>query len=276
VGGGGGRGWDVGDARFWCGVDNAGRVQIDASTLETTMKNIETVLAYLAKCEPHRSDRARNRSPHIIDKIVRFLLWTGIGLFIVALVLAAAAKTHIVIAKGALLSGALMIAASPLLILASGFVQTLSQIAMAFRWKKKSLQIFMEELKNDRRRVRFLARSSEHTLKEVQHFLKLKIDRIEKRISQFFGDKAALLSLLAVTYSLVKDVGGVAWLMATFQLGFAPRNYANAAWLMALALIFGISIGALALKVLQRRYAYQLELVEMALIFHPAKIQTTS
>jgi uncharacterized membrane-anchored protein YhcB (DUF1043 family) len=250
----------VGDARFWCGVDNAGRVQIDASTLETTMKNIETVLAYLAKCEPHRSDRARNRSPHIIDKIVRFLLWTGIGLFIVALVLAAAAKTHIVIAKGALLSGALMIAASPLLILASG----------------KSLQIFMEELKNDRRRVRFLARSSEHTLKEVQHFLKLKIDRIEKRISQFFGDKAALLSLLAVTYSLVKDVGGVAWLMATFQLGFAPGNYANAAWLMALALIFGISIGALALKVLQRRYAYQLELVEMALIFHPAKIQTTS
>jgi hypothetical protein len=80
-----------------------------------------------------------------------------------------------------------------------------------------------------------------------------------------FGSSAAAYSMLALTLSNMKDAGGLVWLQHTVLRGLSADNWGNNVILWEIALILGLSIGAILRKVVQGRYIYQLEVVEMTL-----------
>lgn len=92
------------------------------------------------------------------------------------------------------------------------------------------------------------------------------LKRLDARIVHFFGGSAAVYSLLALTFSNIKDAGGLAWLQHTFLRGFAADNVTITGILWDIALIFGASIGVILIKKVQARYVHRQELLEMALM----------
>jgi hypothetical protein len=150
-------------------------------------------------------------------------------------------------------------------------------IAMFFvmrRWKAETMDTFVREIENDEVHVKRLIRHGEEALKRVQYWLQLKIKRLDTRIVFFFGGSTAVYSLFALTLSNIKDAGGLSWLDHTFLHGFAADNVTNTAILWGIALVFGVSIGAILMKVVQSRYTYQLELVELALMRKSSDVTT--
>lgn len=229
------------------------------------MQKINEILNYLAKCTPYRPNRKEHPLLSVADKIHRWLLWPGLALFAIPVALAVWAKFHVTpnwllhVAVWPLLISTVMVLLSPLILAVVEGIRV-------FRWKDESLQFMCKEIQNDERHVQLLVQQSDETLKYVQHHLKVKVNRIDGRIAQFFGNGAALFSVLAVAYTFGKDMGGVPWLISTFERGLTPGNYLNAVLLGGLALLVGLSLGAGTLKISQRRYAYQLDLVELALL----------
>ncbi|MDR5779245.1 hypothetical protein QCE63_07350 [Caballeronia sp. LZ065] len=134
------------------------------------------------------------------------------------------------------------------------------------RWKAETTHTFVSEIENDEASVKRLIRHDEDALKRAQYWVQLKIKRFDTRIVFFFGGSTAVYSLLALTFSTIKDAGGLAWLQHTFLRGFAADNVTNTAILWGIALIFGVSIGAMLMKYVQSRFVYQQELLEMALM----------
>ncbi|KVE60489.1 hypothetical protein WI96_26770 [Burkholderia vietnamiensis] len=52
----------------------------------------------------------------------------------------------------------------------------------------------------------------------------------------------------------------------TLANGFVSGNFINTAILWGIALIFGLSVGAMMVRRLQSRFVYQLDLIELALL----------
>ncbi|SFT84010.1 hypothetical protein [Paraburkholderia aspalathi] len=145
-------------------------------------------------------------------------------------------------------------------------VEPIAMFVVMLRWKAETLDTFVREIENDEAHVRRLIHHDEEALRRVQYWLQLKAKRLDARIVFFFGGSAAVYSLLALTLSNMKDAGGLSWLENTFLRGFAADNLANTAILWGIALVFGASVGAMLMKVVQGRYTYHLELVELALM----------
>ncbi|MFP3562928.1 hypothetical protein [Paraburkholderia sp. SIMBA_030] len=145
-------------------------------------------------------------------------------------------------------------------------VEPVAMFIVMLRWKAETLDTFIREIENDEAHVKRLIRHDEEALRRVQYWLQLKVKRLDARIVFFFGGSAAVYSLLALTLSNIKDAGGLSWLEHTFLRGFAADNLANTAILWGIALVFGVSVGAILMKVVQGRYTYHLELVELALM----------
>jgi hypothetical protein len=134
------------------------------------------------------------------------------------------------------------------------------------RWKVETLNTITHEIANDETHVRRLMRYDDNTLKYVQHWLQLKVKRLDARIVLFFGGSTAVYTLFALTLSNIKDAGGLPWLHQTLASGFAPGNLVNTLTLWGIALVFGVSVGAMLMKVVQGRYTYHLELVELSMM----------
>lgn len=153
-------------------------------------------------------------------------------------------------------------------------VEPIAMFIVMLRWKAETMDTFVREIENDEAHVKRLVRHEEEALRRVQYWLQLKVKRLDARIVFFFGGSAAVYSLFALTLSNIKDAGGLSWLEHTFLRGFAADNLANTAILWGIALVFGVSIGAMLMKVVQGRYAYHAELVELALMRKSANAAT--
>ncbi|MDR5813170.1 hypothetical protein QCE62_06135 [Caballeronia sp. LZ033] len=145
-------------------------------------------------------------------------------------------------------------------------VEPASSLVVMLRWKAETTKTFIAEIENDESNVKRLIRYGDDGLKRAQYWVQLKIKRLDTRIVFFFGGSTAVYSLLALTFSNIKDAGGLTWLQHTFLRGFAADNVTNTAILWGIALIFGVSIGVILIKKVQARYVYQQELLEMALM----------
>ncbi len=100
-------------------------------------------------------------------------------------------------------------------------------------------------------------------------WLELKIKRLDGRVAWFFGDKTAVLTLIACAYLFSKEFGGFGWLKETLHAGAgagaATGNAGNMTHLYMGALVFGLSIGAILLKHLSAKYRFQVELIDISL-----------
>nr|WP_260434012.1 hypothetical protein [Burkholderia cenocepacia] len=88
---------------------------------------------------------------------------------------------------------------------------------------------------------------------------------LSRAVVSFFGSGAAAYALLAITFTNIKDAGGLPWLRNTLASGLVFGNFINTAILWGIALVFGLSVGSMMLKRVQSRFVYQLELIELTL-----------
>nr|WP_236744881.1 hypothetical protein [Klebsiella variicola] len=97
------------------------------------------------------------------------------------------------------------------------------------------------------------------------HWLQLKINRITVRVSSFFGEKTAVLSVLGLCYSAVQASIGFDTLSKTFIGDLSTTNSTNTVIMFGLAFLLGISLGALMLKKVANHQLYLKEIVELAI-----------
>jgi hypothetical protein len=134
----------------------------------------------------------------------------------------------------------------------------------------------LEEISNDEAAILVLLQYTTESLNYASHWLRQKVDRIARQIGPIFGEPAAALALLGLAGGLVKDLGSFHWIVNTFLNGISAGNALNVAIVGALALCFGFSLGAIALKFNRNHYQYQLELIDSALKFKELSEQSAA
>ncbi|HDH0831507.1 TPA: hypothetical protein PIQ33_005241 [Klebsiella oxytoca] len=132
-------------------------------------------------------------------------------------------------------------------------------------WKRESFNDFICEISHDEENAKLLLSYSEIELLYAIHWLQLKINRITVRVSSFFGEKTAVLSILGLCYSAVQASIGFDTLSKTFIGDLSNTNSTNTVIMFGLAFLLGISLGALMLKKVANHQLYLKEIVELAI-----------
>lgn len=226
------------------------------------MQDVESIMKLLAATEPYRPANSLHLQRY--RKLAILILCLGaIALVLLGITAFAYRWTSW---SSLRLVGLLLALPAMLLPLMSMAVEPVAMFWLLVRWKTETLETFLREIRNDEQHVARFVRCDEATLRRAQAWLQLKIKRLDAPVALVFGGSAALWTIASVTVTNVKDAGGLAWLQHTFLRGFASDNLPNTMLLWGIALVIGLSIGAGLRKVVLGRYAYQLELVDMALM----------
>ena len=139
------------------------------------------------------------------------------------------------------------------------------EIKYLIDWKKQASNNFVCEISHDEENAKLLSGYSEKELLYAIHWLQMKNDRIKTRVSNFFGEKTAILSILGLTYSAVQSSIGFDKLTHTFTQGLFTSGIANTFIILGLAFLLGLSLGALMLKKVANHQLYLKEIVELAI-----------
>ncbi|EPE3270937.1 hypothetical protein ACSGAB_004492, partial [Salmonella enterica subsp. enterica] len=132
-------------------------------------------------------------------------------------------------------------------------------------WKKESFNDFVCEISHDEENAKLLLDYSEKELLYAIHWIQLKINRITMRVSSFFGEKTAVFSVLGLCYSAVQASIGFDKLSKTFIGDLSNADSTNTVIMFGLALLLGISLGALMLKKVASHQLYLKEIVELTI-----------
>nr|AAT90765.1 hypothetical protein qs102 [uncultured proteobacterium QS1] len=152
---------------------------------------------------------------------------------------------------------------SMLLAISTLIAPMVASFLLAFRWKKLSLEGLCDDIRHEQAMADRLAKYESVALKDAHFWLSRKIRRISERTGRFFGEKTAVIGLLATAYSFTAEFGGVEWISKTMAAGFRAGNLGNTLLLGAGALLLGMSIGSILLGHIAARYRYQIEIVEL-------------
>ena len=152
---------------------------------------------------------------------------------------------------------------SMLLAISTLIAPMVASLLLAFRWKKLSLEGLCDDIRHEQAMADRFAKFETIALKDAHFWLSRKIRRISERTGRFFGEKTAVVGLLATAYSFTAEFGGVEWISKTMAAGFRVDNLGNTVLLGVGALLLGMSIGSIALGHITARYRYQIEIIEL-------------
>lgn len=231
------------------------------SPLEETFK----VLECLSQCEPRRAASRRTgieiRAARFADRAL-FAGAVGIG---IAALLAYWHTSQSPLPDMMKNVALVLILLSTLSTSASLLAPIVASAWTLARWKTISLRNMLADITHENTFVETLKSHPENALANAKYWLELKVNRAEARVAYFFGEKAAGLALLGTAYVCTKEFGGFTWLGKTLMAGPVTGNLGNSILLMVIALVLGISIGAMLLKHVTARYRFQIELIDNAL-----------
>lgn len=134
-----------------------------------------------------------------------------------------------------------------------------------WRWKQSAFSNLLAEIAHDEQIARKLSEYPTTTLHHAVYWLDLKVHRHEMRVAGIFGEKTAVFSLLVLLYAALKELGGIEGLSQTITSPFASFGLLKIISICAVAILLGLSLGAILVKMVQKRYRYQIELVKLAL-----------
>ncbi|MFL9998981.1 hypothetical protein PQR34_47315 [Paraburkholderia sediminicola] len=132
---------------------------------------------------------------------------------------------------------------------------------------KKAPAVILKEVETDEKNVRPLMRHTDESLRYAQHYLKLKLMRLDQNFAPFSGKAALLFTVLAVPYGLVKDTWGLSWFKSTVEEHWL--RWGHILELVALSFLAEtafVIVCVVVLKQDKRRYTYHLEIVELVLL----------
>ncbi|AHG21064.1 hypothetical protein Z042_16750 [Chania multitudinisentens RB-25] len=230
------------------------------------MLRVNHIIKILSSIKPYAPHTYKNRTDKIIDKIHGRLFMTGvIFLALLACLIALYRLTDLFrndtmvyiifgVYFGVTITGLLIMMLPPIL-----------GIKHLINWKKETSDDFVCEISHDEQNAMLLLDYSEKELLYAIHWLQTKINRINLRVSSFFGEKTAVLSVLALTYSAVQSSIGFDKLSQTFTEDLFTSGISNTFIMFGLAFLLGISLGALMLKKVANHQLYLKEIVELAI-----------
>lgn len=166
------------------------------------------------------------------------------------------------------LAALILVSFSSVLAILALLLPILAACLLLLRWKDISLQNLLEDIKHEQTMVYALSNHNDEALTDAKCWLELKIKRIEARVAHIFGDKSAVLGLLASGYFFAKEFGGTAgglnWIGSTISTRVTFQNFPNMVLVMIGAVIVGLSLGAVIVRHIAARYRYQVQLIDMA------------
>ncbi len=149
------------------------------------------------------------------------------------------------------------------LALLSLVLQPMSVMPEIFHFKKRSMDNFIKEIDHDEKIVDELVSYPKEALASTLYWLTVKIDRIERRVRAFVGDKTAVLSLVVLAGTLLKDAGALGLIGLDF--GMQEGSYIHMLIYWFFSFLLGGAIGALIYKTAGERLRYYRELTQAAL-----------
>lgn len=223
---------------------------------------VDEILGYLNRCE-----RTTSNQKDPLENLAKTLSLRGLIASFVLLLL-----MLLLLGIYALFPERLFILASNfffiLMILSGMFTLLVEPILMLlslFKWKTMTLTRFLKEVQEDEGHIAALGRYEEKELQYAEYQLMKKITANENRVKVFFGEKTAVFALLAFSVPFMKELFGWNVSLSAFRWGGGFSGYADTLLGFLWALIFGMSLGAVALKIVTERYKYQLSLLKQTL-----------
>lgn len=220
------------------------------------------VLEVLSRCEPRKVRRTdvEARSQLIANGCLGFsfifLLANGLFVFFYNVKPpSVAAKIFVVV----------MFLLTTILALAALIIPMIASLVLLRKWKALALNSLCEDVRHEHKLAGQLEFYGLPVLKDARFWLERRVSRINATSGRFFGEKTAVVGLLATSYSFVGEFGGLNWVGQTLSAGFALDNLGNTLLLWVGAFLFGFSIGAILLGCLAARYRYQIEILDVAL-----------
>lgn len=151
------------------------------------------------------------------------------------------------------------------LALAALIIPMIASLMLLRKWKALALIGLCEDVRHERNLASQLDGYERVVLTEAKFWLERRMSRIHAKSGRFFGEKTAVVGLLATSYSFVGEFGGFGWVGQTVEAGLKLDNLGNTVLLWFGAFLFGFSIAAILLGFLAARYRYQVEILDVAL-----------
>lgn len=225
---------------------------------------VDEILGYLNRC-----DRTTSNQTDLLEVLAKRLSLRGlIASFILLLLMFLSLGINSFFPENAfiLISKFFFI----LMMLSGMFTLLVEPVLMLlglFKWKTMTLTRFLKEIHEDEEYVSVLSRYEAKELQYAEYQLMKKITTNENRVKVFFGEKTAVFALLAFSVPFMKEFFGWSLSLPAFRWGDGFSGYADTLLWFVWALIFGMSLGGVALKIVTERYKYQLSLLKQTLWF---------
>lgn len=75
----------------------------------------------------------------------------------------------------------------------------------------------------------------------------------------------AALALLALSWPVIKELGGLEWISTAYDHFLMPGHILETVIWICLTLLLGLSLGGIMMKSVNEKYKYQVSLIELAL-----------
>ncbi|VVP52812.1 hypothetical protein PS880_05465 [Pseudomonas fluorescens] len=155
---------------------------------------------------------------------------------------------------------------SMLLALCAWVVPMFTSLLLAFRWNELSLDSLCADIRYEQMLADRLAHYEPAALKSARFWLERKATRTGLGTARYFGERTAVIGLLATAYSLVGEFGGLdgfTWVSQTIFSVFPVDKLGDAILLSIGVLLLAMSIGTLMLEHLAARFKYQIEILDL-------------
>lgn len=222
--------------------------------------DVDNLLSELLRAKPYKPPLHRSIYALRIDLLSRWVLALALILFVAMLVPAAFIYFGMASSWWVKFSGQVLGILSMLFGLGCMVLHTASGVISLFRISRDFEQDLLAQKDHDIKLARKVMKYTEGSVRYCRKVLETKLKRIESRMADFFGggDKVALLSLAGMGWALYKEGADIEKLLAGWPSAFSYAFYG------ALAFLFGMCIGAIAVKAVSRKCHYALEILELS------------
>lgn len=237
-------------------------LEIIKGKISVSMDQTIKVLEVLGACEPRKIRRtdleakAQVIANWCLGFSFIFLLMNGLFVFFYD------SKPPTTVAKIFVM---VMFLLTTVLAVAALIIPMIASLMLLRKWKILALGSLCEDVRYEHKLASQLDVYGHSALKDARFWLERRVSRINASSGRFFGEKTAVVGLLATSYSFVGEFGGLDWVAQTLAAGFKLDNLGNTLLLWIGAFLFGFSIGAILLGCLAARYRYQIEILDVAL-----------
>jgi len=156
---------------------------------------------------------------------------------------------------------------SMLLALCAWVVPMFTSLSLAFRWNELSLDSLCADIRYEQMLADRLAHYEPQALKDARFWLERKTKRTGLRPTLFFGERTAVVGLLATSYSFIGEFGGLGgftWVSQAVISVLPIDELGNAILFSIGVLLLAMSLGTLLVEHLAARFQYQIEILDLA------------